>query len=101
MLTEDEAKEKWCPMLRKLVVNGDISISEYERRPDTNCIASDCMVWVFGDSNYISPCCNKGVIDEHLANFGGDYKCTECKQPFLSSKMIEVKKGYCGLRRSN
>jgi hypothetical protein len=46
-MTEEEAKTKWCPHLR---ANGSnvlgVKEGEIERGTDTNCIASDCMMWV-------------------------------------------------------
>jgi len=38
-MTEQEAKTKWCPMVRHVTTNGCNS-SGFE-----TCIASDCMMW--------------------------------------------------------
>ncbi len=38
-MTEDEAREKWCPMMAASpFIDGEIS---------TRCIASDCMLWMW------------------------------------------------------
>lgn len=40
MLTEKEAKEKWCPYTYRWVTE--------EKRLTTRCIASECMAWRWG-----------------------------------------------------
>ena len=50
-MTEDEAKQKWCPMVRLGSVNGNAHYEGFcwnNRGDDTheaNCIASECMAW--------------------------------------------------------
>lgn len=43
MHTEDEARTKWCPLVRV----GERASGAAENRPDGsyNCIASECMAW--------------------------------------------------------
>ena len=48
-MTEEEAKQKWCPMAR---VHGMESAGN--RIDHANCIASDCMAWVW-DGGGLSP----------------------------------------------
>lgn len=49
-MTENEAKTKWCPMVR--IEGAEAGQSSYNRfndgspDPDGRCIASDCMMWV-------------------------------------------------------
>ena len=47
-MTEEEAKKKWCPMVRFHVVP-ESSQTVYSNRDGDNlssrCIASDCMMW--------------------------------------------------------
>jgi hypothetical protein len=50
-VTEDDAKKKWCPMVRcesdDMVSNSfDMADNPRGRNPDYSlCIASDCMMW--------------------------------------------------------
>lgn len=61
-MTEDQAREKWCPMVRFHVVPGGYE-TVYDNKPCTDdnstgratvnsvlCIASDCMMWVQTDN---------------------------------------------------
>lgn len=68
-MTEDEARQKWCPMARLTVLNKalpDVATPSFNRAAgsdadgkavdlfDSNltCIASDCMAWRATDSEY-------------------------------------------------
>lgn len=51
-MTEDQAKTKWCPMIRTGMVAGMAVNHHVDTRPDgdgvyhnTRCIASECMMW--------------------------------------------------------
>lgn len=44
MLTEEQAKEKWCPMVR-CAPGGDNANADGGGRRDRYCIASRCMMW--------------------------------------------------------
>jgi len=46
-LTEEEAKTKWCPMVRLHAGNGAVCnvYSDGDIPEFSNCIASDCMMW--------------------------------------------------------
>ena len=57
-MTEEEAKKKWCPMVRydsdggtfnRGYVNGWLNDHPHNLNALCNCIASDCMMWVIGD----------------------------------------------------
>ena len=54
-MTEDEAKTKWCPMVRssdadQTVDNAYIS----DRNPSySRCIGSDCMMWRLFERHYL------------------------------------------------
>lgn len=56
MYTEDEAKNKWCPMSRSHILPHDISgnrkSEECNIEVNNKCIASDCMMWVEVDVLY-------------------------------------------------
>lgn len=46
MLTEDEARKKWCPMARYVADSNDPNTANRWVRISTCCcIASDCMAW--------------------------------------------------------
>jgi len=44
-MTEDEAKSKWCPMVRLVPDNGVLCSNRIDNRNHTLCLASDCMAW--------------------------------------------------------
>jgi len=46
-MTEDEAKEKWCPHVRLVVGEPTLGACNENRPSHTgyNCIASGCMMW--------------------------------------------------------
>lgn len=52
LVTEDEARTKWCPFARALGGNGSTALAAYNRHDigpgtpnGTDCIASECMAW--------------------------------------------------------
>jgi hypothetical protein len=49
MMTEEQAKEKWCPFARVAGISsrGAINRDDKSGEPDVcaRCIASDCMAW--------------------------------------------------------
>lgn len=46
-MTEEEAKKKWCPMIRHIsdATGGAFMNNRGEHPSHVNCIASDCMMW--------------------------------------------------------
>ena len=46
-MTEDEAKTKWCPMVRSSDLEKDVDNCYIKDRNPTysRCIGSDCMMW--------------------------------------------------------
>jgi hypothetical protein len=47
-VTEDEARTKWCPMVRFVVDSQDDGANRWighQSPPECRCIASDCMMW--------------------------------------------------------
>lgn len=46
-MTEDQAKTKWCPMVRTGLVAG-MAVNHHvggDVKDETRCIASECMMW--------------------------------------------------------
>ena len=51
-MTEDEAKKKWCPMVRDGIEPMGNTAGDENRIPDWSlCIASDCMMWRWSEGN--------------------------------------------------
>jgi hypothetical protein len=94
-LTEDEAKTKWCPMVRLVVAERDGSdgagvnfnrtairnTSEYGTPHAAMCIGAGCMMWRWHEP--WTSATEEGV--------GGDLVLR------LSRKPGEPKRGFCGL----
>jgi hypothetical protein len=64
-MTEDEAKTKWCPMVRapsSAIENHNTGINR--ESADFNCIASACMMWLWVDglrgARNANGCCGLG-----------------------------------------
>lgn len=60
-MTEEEARTKWCPMVRFAANEEDSAANRWPSldkpvvtmTPDESmCIASDCMMWVWSDATY-------------------------------------------------
>ena len=45
-MTEEEAKTKWCPMVRIGDMNAPTGLNR-GNNSNNNCIASDCAMWVW------------------------------------------------------
>jgi len=74
-MTEEEARKKWCPMVRFHVVDDSVEDNKnrYKDSESVLCIASDCMMW------------RGNVIGTHP---------TERDE---KGNYLEVLDGYCGL----
>ena len=48
LLTEEQAREKWCPMAR-VEIDGGHLVNKLDKKWDPLCIASDCMMWRWGE----------------------------------------------------
>lgn len=77
MHTEQQAKEKWCPMARDSETAGNRS-QQYPEHIAFNCLGSECMFWRWG------PDSEDGIILEEA----GDALNTE--------KWETPGVGYCG-----
>ncbi len=93
-MTEDQAREKWCPYARVFILTGDVNkptrgaygpmnrIGNEERitwQGSSNCIASDCMMWRSTDNEIKSN--PVGPVEDGYARDASDY----------------APAGYCGL----
>jgi hypothetical protein len=53
-MTEDEAKTKWCPMVRVIAYNGTYSSNRLDSSVmSKKCIASNCMLWRWLHPEYV------------------------------------------------
>ena len=81
-MKEEEARTKWCPMVR-FYANREVltkkGFTDGRLDYDSNCIASDCMMWVATD-NEGYPSTNKHGECDNSAYYPA---------------------GYCGLIRNN
>lgn len=68
-MTEDQAREKWCPMTR---FNG--GYTNHLKANNAMCVASDCMAWRVGTVS----------VTENSAMHSG-------------KQTVQRKTGYCGL----
>ena len=77
-MTEEDAKKKWCPMIRMNPITGEEQYSGVTTRENSdehrNCIVSACMMWVPTD-NFCKP------------SYPGDPRAMQKSKPA----------GYCGL----
>ena len=73
--SEETARKKWCPFVRRATQLADNSVSsnrEWESEAGYDCIASDCMAWRW--------------VETHIKDEGGDL-----------TVMSGDTHGYCGL----
>ena len=64
-MTEEEAKTKWCPMVRGTYSNRYVSEIGFSK--DQACLASGCALWRWENTSFV-----KGTEeDKHLAGYCG------------------------------
>jgi hypothetical protein len=86
MLSEEEAKTKWCPHVRLLEPYAEKTSMNRgnEDEPIGCCLASECMAWRWGPCFWIDP----GETSEPKTRYSTDHK------PGME---LEPAKGFCGL----
>ena len=85
MITEEEARKKWCPFAR-LSTGANRSLHNMHKLADgTRCVASECMAWRRGS----------GEFERLDANGNPDPDCTgPSPWTYPDKKSVE---GFCGL----
>ena len=82
LLTEEEAKTKWCPMIRQAIIGDSVGVvfnsvhdsKDSTNTPSGNCIASACMMWRGALQRK-----SDGLIVAHkLRVDAGDYESVGC-----------------------
>lgn len=84
-MTEEEAKKKWCPMIRTGMVAGMAVNHHVDMNPggqgvydETRCIASDCMMWRSAPTGYCGLAGN--VVAAAIATQVAAHKATKHAQ---------------------
>ena len=90
-LTEDEARQKWCPFFRVTPKSSEpFALSNRgnptKRDVDAVCCASDCMAWRFGDPKFVPS--EKPFV-------AVEYEPGKFRKDFADN--VRVERGYCGL----
>ena len=90
MMTEAEAKKKWCPHIRITTgVHDSMSITNRCDTPTmTDCIASECMAWRWGGGKL-----TKEQFDELRADGLSIFEAAQWQKDNVES----TTHGYCGL----
>lgn len=91
--TEDEAKTKWCPMVK--TVSG-VTGTNRDRHQGTNCIGSACMMWRWGEPDREKFWVSLDGKPEELWSWDPTTNGTY-GQRVKVRKSTEGRKGYCGL----
>ena len=88
LLTEKQAREKWCPQVREpYVVSAGVdghSITGVNKGTDkeqgmSTCIASDCVMWRFDMLGVYCPQCHT----RYVGRYDSGKECNSCKGKIL------------------
>lgn len=92
-MTEEEAKKRWCPMVRTVDNNGAVTNKTASGNiyKIDQCIASECMMWRWEHVQKKKACAHIKMYDsgpnhKHVIYDVGE--CPDCHAPSI---------GYCGL----
>ena len=108
MLTEAEAREKWCPMVRYVSGDDDAPANRWSgvNNPSPcRCIASQCMAWRFVEEHEdrriprTSPeadTINQGCVTIDGQLYYVDQSRSDLETLFVMSIELTAKRGYCG-----
>ena len=114
MLTEEEAKQKWCPMYRMVLHNETLWDNRSNNQGYCRCEASGCMAWRYGEempyvvlpqSTEKIEDCNECGLDFMVPHDEKEWRytatgwqCPRCGH--IQKEAIdhpERRRGYCGL----
>lgn len=89
LVTEEEAKTKWCPHVRVMNFAPDASHNPAVNRPtaDYHCIGADCMAWRWVDQKL-------GHSLEYMQRKHGRERGAEMHKRFCQEHPL---RGFCGL----
>jgi len=60
MMTESEARKKWCPFAVPFGTEGGTRAKDGSFTEPTRCLASECMAWRWGIEGYEGECVGAG-----------------------------------------
>ena len=101
MYTEEEAKGKWCPMFKVAVSTSFLGLGTLRadnrslgnKYGECNCIASECMMWKWGQKDRLSDCHQARIVTKADNSTKSYYQgCEKCGRPHP-----DTKEGHCGL----
>ena len=89
ILTEAEAKTKWCPFARELVhqLSSGAVIVNNRVAADAPCMASGCMAWRWAQGGDVFA---DGAAKCPAGHFAEQCGCTP-------DRVVRLQRGYCGL----
>jgi hypothetical protein len=101
ILSEEQAKTRWCPWARTVALVGStVNRVPEDGRPDSDCmcIASECMAWRWSETAYTERRRSDTFVEgwEHIPPYSPDPRITEYWiEP--EGKRVARRRGYCGM----
>ncbi len=106
-MTEQDAKKKWCPMVRFNYCGSDMTdVNRPSEMDSMRCIASDCMMWRWdmSEMEYFCPECGADMCDALLKDKtdtrcdGANYCRKWLREHGTLTKAPRINRsGHCGL----